>query len=215
MRKFYFSLCFSFIILFISLSSYAVPVGKVTFIEGRIDVLKQGKNIATPVALGDPVDIGDIYRAKSKSKAELTFVNNNLLRLAQSTRVEIAEYMLQGEQCKGVAKLHRGRVQAVAADDFIKKAAAFAEGNKFEVHTPNAVAGIRGTNMIVFHEKGLTGVLFVSGKGYTYNPQIPDKVIPITAGNISFVTSPNSPPTPPVKATEAEIGKQVTSIPET
>ncbi|MCX8022865.1 MAG: FecR family protein, partial [Syntrophorhabdaceae bacterium] len=206
---------YSFFMIIFILSAgllQAAPVGKITNLEGKVDVLKVGKNAATPVSLGDPVDVGDIYRAKSNSKAEITFINNNLLRIAPNTRIEIKEYMVQGDQSSGVAKLHRGRAQIVAAEEFIKKAAAFAEGNKFEIHTPNAVAGIRGTNMIVFHERGLTGVLFVSGRGYIYNPTVPDKVVPVTAGNISFVTAPTAPPTPPAKASEAEITKQVNAV---
>ncbi len=155
------------IILFLTASlSYAVPVGKISSLEGRVDVLKPGKSIATPVKLNDPVDVGDIYRAKSNSKAEITFVNKNLVRIASNTRLEIQQYMIEGDTSTGVMKLHRGRVQAVAAEELVKKVGAFAEGkNKVEIHTQNAVAGIRGTNMIVFIERGLTAVLFIAGRG--------------------------------------------------
>jgi len=52
--------------------AYAAPVGRITHIEGRVDVLKVGKNMAAPITLGTPVDVGDVYRAKSGSKAEIT-----------------------------------------------------------------------------------------------------------------------------------------------
>ena len=66
--------------------AFAAPVGKITHLEGRVDVLKAGRNTASPVTLGAPVDVGDIYRAKSGSKAEITFNNRNLLRIAANTR---------------------------------------------------------------------------------------------------------------------------------
>jgi len=202
-----------FLIILFAESLFAAPVGKITSIEGRVDVLKTGKNAAAPVSLNDPVDVGDIYRAKSASKAEITFINKNILRIATNTRVEIKEYMSEGEQSSGIMKLHRGRVQAISGDEFIKKVSAFAEGNKFEVHTPNAVAGIRGSNMIVSFLQNMTGTLFITGKGYQFNPNDPEKkIVNIVAGGISFVAAAGGSPTPPRKATEAEIAIQVNTV---
>ncbi len=183
----------------------AAPVGKVTLAEGKLNVLKTTKAVATPVSLGDPVDVGDIYRAKSNSRMEITFTNGNILRIAPGSRVEIREHMVAGNRSATVARLHRGRVQAVSSADFIRRVAAFAEGNKFEVHTLNAVAGIRGSNMLVSLDRGATMVIFVTGNGYLYNPTRPDAVVSITAGNVSFVTSPTATPTPPRLAGNAQI----------
>ncbi len=192
-------------IVFVATSVCSAPIGKVTLVEGRVDVLKAGRNVATPVSLGAPVDLGDVYRAKSNGRAEITFTNKNLMRIAPNTRIEITRYSVEGDKSNTVARLYRGRAQAIGADDFIKKAASFAEGNRFEVHTPNAVAGIRGTNMVVIFEKGTTGAVFLSGQGYMYNPQRPQQVVLIVAGTISFISSPGATPTPPRKASDAEM----------
>lgn len=192
-------------IIFVATSVFSAPIGKVTLVEGRVDVLKAGRNVATPVSLGAPVDPGDVYRAKSNGRAEITFTNKNLMRIAPKTRIEITRYSVEGDKSNTIARLYRGRAQAIGADDFIKKAASFAEGNRFEVHTPNAVAGIRGTNMVVIFEKGATGAVFLSGQGYMYNPQRPQQVVLIVAGTISFISSPGATPTPPRKASDAEM----------
>jgi len=192
-------------IIFVATSVFSAPIGKVTLVEGRVDVLKAGRNVATPVSLGAPVDLGDVYRAKSNGRAEITFTNKNLMRIAPNTRIEITRYSVEGDKSNTVARLYRGRAQAIGAEDFIKKAASFAEGNRFEVHTPNAVAGIRGTNMVVIFEKGATGAVFLSGQGYMYNPQRPQQVVLIVAGTISFISSPGATPTPPRKASDAEM----------
>ena len=186
----------------------AAPVGKISAIQGRVDVLKAGKNVAAPVSLGAPVDIGDIYRTKSKSRAEIIFNNNNTLKIAPATRIEIKEYMVGKERSSTVMKLYRGKVQAAAHEDFVKRAAAFAEGNRFEVHTPNAVAGIRGSDMIVGFTNGATMVVFISGHGYLYNPESPQVFVPIVAGQVSFITGEGTP-TAPVKASEAIISGEV------
>ncbi len=56
-----------FIVLFFIAPFFvlAAPVGKITRIEGRVDVLKAGQRSVTPVSLGNAVDVGDIYRTKT------------------------------------------------------------------------------------------------------------------------------------------------------
>jgi len=200
------------IITFLACSlAFAAPVGKISAIQGRVDVLKAGKNVAAPVSLGAAVDVGDIYRTKTKSRAVITFNNNNILKIAPATRIEIQQYMIEKENSSAVMKLYRGKVQAEAHQDFAKRAAAFAEGNRFEVHTPNAVAGIRGSDMIVGFTNGTTMVVFISGQGYTYNPGSPQVFVPIVAGQVSFITGEGTP-TAPVKASEAIISGEVGSF---
>ncbi len=192
--------------------AYAAPVGKITHIEGRVDVMKAGRSTAQPVTLGAPVDVGDIYRAKTASKAEITFTNKNLLRIAPGSRLEIKEYMVQGERSSSIVRLHRGRVQAVAGEELVRKVAAFAEGNKFEVHTQNAVAGIRGTNMLVGFERGISIVIFLSGKGYLFNPAAPNVIVPITAGNMSVISADNALPSGPRPAADAQIKSFIQAV---
>jgi hypothetical protein len=191
---------------------FGAPAGKVSKVEGRVDVLKTGKNVVTPVSAGDAVDVGDIYRAKSGAAAEILFLNGNLLKIGQASRVEIKEHMVEGDKSSSKVRLYRGKVQAVAGQDFLKKAAAIVEGNRFEVETPNAVAGIRGTNMVVFYERGIGGTMFIEGHGYVYNPLIPDQIMTVQTGYISFVMGRNVLPTFPRKATPAELKAQVNLV---
>ncbi len=193
------------ILLFTASLATAAPIGKVTLVTGRVDVLKAGANLATPVKSGDSVDAGDIYRAKTNSTAEITFSNKNILKIAPVTRVEIKEYMVDEQKSSQVVRLHRGKVQAISGEDFIKKVAAVAEGNNFEVHTPNAVAGIRGSNMLVGFSQGKTVVIFITGKGYLYNPQIRQVIIPVVAGQMSFVVGEQQAPSVPTQAPEGLI----------
>ncbi|MHB8109539.1 MAG: FecR domain-containing protein, partial [Syntrophorhabdaceae bacterium] len=155
----------------------AAPVGKITRLEGKVDVLKAGQGNVASVSLGDVVDVGNIYRAKTNSRAEITFFNNNILRIAPATRVQISQYSDDGTRSNQVMKLDRGKVEAVSGKEFIKKVSSFAEGNKFEVHTPNAVAGIRGSGMTVGFAQMVTGLFFSTGRGYFYNPSAPGRIV--------------------------------------
>ncbi|MBI5187892.1 MAG: FecR domain-containing protein, partial [Nitrospirae bacterium] len=138
----------SLLLLFLFLPAIALagPAGKFTYVEGKCDVLRPPAIRAIPVKLGDTVFVSDIIRAKSRSRAEITFINDNILRVAENTRVEISEYMFEEEKSSGVLKLSRGKVQAIVPEKIAKRIATFGEANRFEVHTPTAVAGVRGTD---------------------------------------------------------------------
>ena len=65
-------------LMLFSVAAFAAPVGKITKLEGKVDVLKPGKGAVSGVSLGDNVDVGDIYRAKTNARAEVTFFNKNI-----------------------------------------------------------------------------------------------------------------------------------------
>ena len=96
MKKFI-SIATIFLLSFLcSLEAHAGTVGSFTRVEGRVDITSPGSE-ARPAKVGDGVLEKDIIRAKSGSKAEIIFKDGNVLRLAQNTRVEVAEYIVKDE----------------------------------------------------------------------------------------------------------------------
>ncbi|MEK7826724.1 MAG: hypothetical protein AAB299_03150, partial [Thermodesulfobacteriota bacterium] len=65
------------ILLALPLALLAAPVGKITHIEGNVDITVSEKT--RTANLGDAVNSGEIMRAKSKSRAEITFADGNIL----------------------------------------------------------------------------------------------------------------------------------------
>ncbi|MCX7873456.1 MAG: FecR family protein, partial [Caldimicrobium sp.] len=195
-----------FLLVFLILNAtllQAKTVGKVTGIEGVAEVLRAGKIPAIPLKLNDLIYEKDILRTKSGAKLEITFTDGSVLRVAQRSRVDISEYLLE-EANRAVLELKRGTVQAQVNPELSKKIEQDPKKHKFEIKTPVAVAGVRGTDFFVFHERVSTGVLVKTGQVYTYNPQISDKVVIAQAGQITFI-SEGKPPTPPRAATEKEM----------
>lgn len=192
--------------------SFGVYVAKVTHIEGGADVLKSGSTSANPIRLGESLNVGDVIRTKSNGRVEITFVNKNILRVAASTRVEIKEHMTRADNSFSIVKMYRGAVQAISSSNFIKRVSMSPVDNKYEVHTPTAVCGIRGSDMIVSFQGGVTSVLFVTGKGYIFNPQMHHIVVPITAGHITFIEKIDTKPPPPRPASAVEITIQVKTV---
>ncbi|HOD28058.1 MAG TPA: FecR domain-containing protein [Syntrophales bacterium] len=188
------------------------PVGKVTHVEGNVDITRAGSPGAREVILGESVEVGDVLRTKSKSKAAVTFSDDNILRIAASSRVTIQEYMVKGDDTVARMKLHRGMVQAISSLGFIKRLAASPEQNRYEVNTKTATCGIRGSNMIVSYHGGVSSVLFITGHGYIYNSAKPDLIVPITAGNISFIDRKEATPTSPRPFSDAELDTKVKAV---
>lgn len=182
-----------FMVLFnmFCLTVHAEPVGKFTKVEGRVDITSPGAS-ARPVSAEDEVSVGDIVRVKSKSKAEIVFLDGGILRIAQKSRVKINEYIVGKEQRKGIFSLFRGKIENV-----VKKSGGifgFNKKNKQEVHTPTAVCGVRGTDFFSIHQRGISNFIFKEGQGYGYSKNQPDKVMNINAGQAMVVVSPSIPP---------------------
>ncbi len=125
---------------------FADAVGKISFLNGRVDILPQGQGIAIPLESGAPVSLKDIIRTKSNSRAEITFNDGTVVRLAQGTRVEVKNYLFNesGARSKGVLNLLRGKIRAIVP-----------KGSKgIDVLTPNAKASATGSDFFFIYAKG-------------------------------------------------------------
>ncbi|MBT0664457.1 FecR domain-containing protein [Geobacter pelophilus] len=177
----------------------AESIGRFSIIEGSVDLMRGGALPAVPVKTGDQVQTGDFIRTKSNARAEVTFNDGNILKIAQRSRVDVAEYRSAGSGDSRKFNLPRGKVQAVVT----KGGTGENKGSRFEIRTPNAVAGVRGTDFFVFHDRNVTGVLVKEGSVYAFNPKMPQNVVTVPAGTITTVSEKGAPQ-PPRPATEAE-----------
>lgn len=180
------------ILIIFPLMVQAAPVGEFTHIEGRVDITSPGMK-ARPANPGDQIEVGDFIRTKSKSKAEVSLIDGTILRLAQSTRLRITEYIVEKDRKSRLMDLFRGKAQNIVKS--LKKLAGCPDAARFEVHTPTAVCGVRGTNFFVFHQAGRSGAIFKEGEGYGYSRNVPGKVVTIKAGQMMMVVSADKPPT--------------------
>jgi hypothetical protein len=128
--------------LLIPVAVQATVVGKLTQVEGRVDLLKKGELPALPVAVGQEIGPGDVLRTKSLSKAQIKFVDDTTLDIAPESRVAIEEYFYDAAQGKrqAVLKIFRGlvhtlvtRILQMEKPDFIMK-------------THTGILGVRGTD---------------------------------------------------------------------
>jgi len=120
----------------------AKVVGRLTQVEGRVDLLKGGKLPATPVKVGDRVDAGDVLRSKSLSRAQITFIDSSVINLSPQSRLAIEEYRFEPDQGKrwAVLELFYGLAHVVVNKIFK------VEEPDFIIKTHTAVTGVRGTD---------------------------------------------------------------------
>ena len=123
-------------------SAQADAVGRLTQVEGRVDILRGGQLPAIPVKVNDGVQTGDVLRTKSMSKAQITFIDNSTLTISPESRVGIEAYMFDSAQNKrnAVVQLFQGLAQ-VAVSKIFKAAEP-----DFVVKTQTAIMGVRGTD---------------------------------------------------------------------
>jgi hypothetical protein len=126
----------------LAVPSAAEVVGKITQVEGRVDFLKGGKLPALQAKLDDGVEVGDVLRTKSLSKAQITFMDNTVITISPEARIAIEEYMFDPGQGKrsAVLQLFQGLAHVV-----VSKLYKVAEPD-FVVKTNTAVMGVRGTD---------------------------------------------------------------------
>ncbi len=188
---------------------HAAAIATLRNVVGPVDLLIGGALPASPAKNDGKLASGDMIRTKTGGFAEVVYNDGTVLHISPRSRVDIGEHF-SGKNANG-SEVHlvRGKVQAIVD---LKNAKASGPGpKKFEVRTPNAIAGVRGTDFVVSHEQSTTGVFVRSGSVYSFNPQFPSRLVTLTAGTITTVTGRGTP-TPPRPALMQEIQKMEQGI---
>lgn len=188
----------AFIILLGMLSPALASVGRFVVIKGRVDVLKPGQTRALEAKVDDAVSPGDIIRAKSDSFAEVVFTDNSNLKIAENTRVQVKDFVVNanGKRESGTLRLLRGKIRATVPKTLGSLIPVSSSKSSFEVETPTAVAGVRGTDFIIVFAFGSTHVYVIDGTVDTWNILFPDDPVRITRGRFTYILY-NEPPVDP------------------
>jgi len=161
-------------------------------VTGTVNVLHKGSLPALTVKKGDLLSSGDIVRTKSDSSAEVTFNDGSLLKISPRSRIDIGDYFDGQDKNRVSVKLARGKLEAAVTKSPTS-------GKIFEIQTPNAICGVRGTGWAEKYDvdTNTTEIYVFEGTVYSYNVSDPATVVTVSAGsNTSIVgTTPPRPPT--------------------
>ena len=162
------------------------PVGQVSMLTGRADVLRG--DIVEPLAQGDPVYREDVVRTKLESILTIVLNDGSALSLDENSRLELSNYATDGAEPSGVFSLLRGRVRSVVTDTFSQRR------NAFKMRTSTALIGVQGTDFMTQALALATRVSVYTGTVEIRNidPRIPD--IRILNANEVGVIRAGAPP---------------------
>lgn len=187
--------------------SLAAEIGEISNIQGKVEKTRQGRTEAQPVKIGEPVVEGDIIRTRADGKAEIKFNDGSVVRLAPNTRLNVTQYMSKDDAGSGKKRILRLLAGKISAEVGVARkwiATALGDAERFEVHTPTAVVGVKGTRFFTYYINGISGVYVMSGSVDMHNPRIPYVVTTLGEGDVSVIADPNKPPRPPARGIKAE-----------
>lgn len=164
-------------------------VGRFTVVDGRVDILRPGQTRAQAVTRDASVTAGDIVRTKSNSFAEIVFNDGAVLKVSESSRVEIKDYELteNDKRKSGLLRLLRGKIRATVPKTLGRIIPISRGPSNFEVETPTAVAGARGTDFFVWFDRGTTGVFVLDGTVETRSSVHPEKALMVGGGYFTLI----------------------------
>lgn len=182
--------------LFLSLIAAAYPMtcysdsaGRAAFIIGTVDaVAPDGSRRA--LETGSEINSGDSINTSAGARAQLRFSDGGYVSLQPNTVFRVDQFNYQNKtdgQEKGFFSLLKGGLRAITG--------AIGKVNRetYQVATPNATIGIRGTG---YKAEIRDGGLFVSvGEGVISLTNSVGLLV-VSAGNAAYVASPDSSPEP-------------------
>jgi len=136
-------------------------IGFYTAVLGQPSVTHPGEDRVLPVKLHDEIWFKDVIQTQNESRTKALFQDDSMLTVGENSRVEIDDYIYNPEKNvrQAIVKLMQGQVRALVSKVFK------ANGSRFEIHTPSAVAAARGTYFTVWVEKGQSGIINIGEKG--------------------------------------------------
>ncbi len=140
-------------------AAQAAVVGRLTEVQGRVDLLKGGKLPATPVQKDATLETGDVLRSKAFSRAQITLIDDSVITLSPQSRLAIDEFVYNASQKKrqAVIEIFQGLAH-VLVNKLFK-----AGEPDFVVKTHTAVTGVRGTDFGIRLQANSTTILNFSG----------------------------------------------------
>jgi hypothetical protein len=122
--------------LIIPYSTFAAAVGEFTSVVGSVTQTR-AKELITPV-VKSPIEMKDLIATAHTSSATMVFSDDSTITLAENTKLEIKEFLFKDQSRKGLFSLAIGKLTAD-----VKKY--IGGDNVFEVNSPTAIVGVRGT----------------------------------------------------------------------
>jgi FecR protein len=179
-------------------------------VKGDVKVTSSGNTTAARV--GTKVQVGDLVATGKDSRAKIVMTDRNVINVSPETQMKIEEYT-STEQSKNVKlSLLNGKIRNNVEQKYDN------DKNKFEVRTPTAVAGVRGTQFITSYSEAnkttevitLRGsvefrTLTTGGESSAPGEGSASQTVVVAQGETSSVSDESAKPEPPQKIPQQEL----------
>lgn len=181
-------------LLTLALRVSAEEVGTVAAVEGTAEIERGGAR--TPAQNGAAISLGDQLWTGRPGRLRVVFQDDSLLTVDDDSHVRVDEHVFDPAatgKTRSLLGLLQGKVAAVVSDYYHQP------GTRYEIKTPNAVAGVRGTEFSVSYDAhtDVTDVLSINGVVSVHSaidPSAPG--ILITANEATSVVAAEPPSQP-------------------
>jgi hypothetical protein len=132
-------------------------VGAVTMLQGKATVRHDGSSTPQPLRVQSPVYRKDVIRTEAASKLQITFVDDTVVNLGDTSTLEITRFVYSAQQQpqSSLITIPTGVFRAI-----VKK---LLPQSTFEVTTPTAIAAVRGTDFMGEVTPELTSFVVLEG----------------------------------------------------
>jgi hypothetical protein len=118
-------------------------VGVVTALSGRADLKRPQAPEAAALKLRDNLFVRDVVDTHEKSLARMLLLGKSTVTVRELSRFEIREEALADGGQRATINLAEGRIRVMVVRRLMRP------GDEIRIQTPNAIAGVRGTDGIV------------------------------------------------------------------
>ncbi|HVN87276.1 MAG TPA: FecR family protein [Candidatus Binatia bacterium] len=183
----------------------AQEVGTIASIDGRAEIGRGGA--WSDAAAGAAIQLGDVLRTGKPGRVRVVFQDDSVLTVSENSEVRVDEQTFNPNkgQATSLMGLLRGKVNAVVSEYYHNSA------NAFEIKTPNATAGVRGTEFTIGYDADaeLTEVVGISGHITVHSALDPSGPgVLITASQTTTILK-NQQPTAPRRINEELFRQQL------
>ena len=143
--------------------------GRIEDITGKVEIKRTGRTLFTSAVKGMPVNPGDEMRTGKQSKVVITLEKSAINSLGANSRLTLKNFETNPETSLVQIRIGLPKGQLWSEVGRLKT-----KDSKFEVETPTAVTGVRGTvfRVDVKEKTGATSVSVVSGEVGVRSPKV-------------------------------------------
>lgn len=153
-------------------------VGVLAAIQGDVEILHPGYKAFRAAKLYEEVLVKDRIRTGPASLAKILYDDDSITVLAENSSIEIEEYELtrQKGRIRSMIRLLKGKLRFIVIKYLVRDKA------NFQVRTPVAVTGVRGTDGVMTFENACSAGYHLEGTLVEFNCQAPPRTLLLEPG---------------------------------